>query len=388
MRLNGVVDDAQRRAGRRHLDHGDLQLRPLVAHLVHGVGGLETQQAGHLDVHARLGDALLPHRLLGDALAEGGAGEQPLAHLLQRHLGRAERPHAVVDAARAQPPLRDLEAAALAQQQVVGRHAHVAQDDFGVAVGRVVIAEHRQHPHHLDARRIQRHQDLRLLLVARRVWVALAHDDGDLAARVAHARRPPLAPVDDVLVALAPDGSCDVGGVGGGDLRLGHQEGGADFALHQRLQPAGLLRVGAVEVQHLHVAGVGRGAVEHFGGVLGAPHLLGAQGVVQVGQARAAVVAHVVAGRRRHEQVPQPLRLGLGLQRLQALQHDPAVGAGGLVLVVHAFQGGIDLRIHEVAYALEPVALRGGQGEVQGGAPDRAALVGAVDGHHTTKRKG
>ena len=36
-----------------------------------------------------------------------------------------------------------------------------------------------------DARRVDRNEDLRLLFVARAAWVGLAHDDGDLAARVA-----------------------------------------------------------------------------------------------------------------------------------------------------------------------------------------------------------
>ena len=69
--------------------------------------------------------------------------ERALAHRLERALGRADQPHAVVDAARAEPSLRDLEAAALAEQQVGGRHAHVVEVDLGVAVRRIVVAEHR-----------------------------------------------------------------------------------------------------------------------------------------------------------------------------------------------------------------------------------------------------
>ena len=50
-----------------------------------------------------------------------------------------------------------------------------------------------------------RHEDLRLLHVAwlAPVGIGLAHDDGDLAARVTDAGRPPLAAVDDVVVAVA-----------------------------------------------------------------------------------------------------------------------------------------------------------------------------------------
>ena len=39
--------------------------------------------------------------------------------------------------------LRDLEAAALAQQQVGNGHADVLEVEFGVAVRRIVVAEHR-----------------------------------------------------------------------------------------------------------------------------------------------------------------------------------------------------------------------------------------------------
>ena len=47
--------------------------------------------------------------------------EQPLHHLLQRLLGLADGAHAVMDAAGAETALRDLEAAALAEQDVARR---------------------------------------------------------------------------------------------------------------------------------------------------------------------------------------------------------------------------------------------------------------------------
>ena len=188
MRLDRVVDDLERHARRGDLDHRDLELGGLRADLVHHVGGLQAEQPRHLDVDAGLGDPLLPDRMVGDALAEGRAREQAPGHRLQSGLGHADRAHAMVDAAGPEPALRDLEAAALAEDQVLGRHAHVAQDHLAVAVRRVVIAEHRQHPLDLDARRVERHEDLRLLLVARRVGIGLAHHDRDLAAPIARRR--------------------------------------------------------------------------------------------------------------------------------------------------------------------------------------------------------
>ena len=78
-----------------------------------------------------------------------------------------------MDAARAEAALRDLEAAAFARDQVVRGNAHVVEGDVAVAVGRVVVAEHREHPGDLHARRVHRHQHHRLALVRRRVGVGL-----------------------------------------------------------------------------------------------------------------------------------------------------------------------------------------------------------------------
>ena len=71
-----------------------------------------------------------------------------------------------VDAPWAEPSLRNLEATSFAQQYVGGRHAHIGERDFGRAIGHATKPEHADRPHHLDARRGQRHQDHRLLFVA------------------------------------------------------------------------------------------------------------------------------------------------------------------------------------------------------------------------------
>ena len=102
-----------------------------------------------------------------ERLAEGGAALQPPAHQLQRFLRRADRAHAMVDPPRPEPPLRDLEPAPLAQQQVGRRHAHIVERDLHVAVRRVVIAIDRQRPLDRDPVGVERHQDHRLLLVRR-----------------------------------------------------------------------------------------------------------------------------------------------------------------------------------------------------------------------------
>src|SRR3984893_17780497 len=145
VRLNRVVDDLQRHVGGRHLDHGDLELRGLVADLVHHVGGLEAQQPGHLDVGAGFCDTLFPDRMLDDLLAEGGARRQTLHHLLQSTAAVADGTHAVMDAAGTETALRDLKPPALAEQDIAGGNADVFKQYLGMAVRRVVVAEHRRH---------------------------------------------------------------------------------------------------------------------------------------------------------------------------------------------------------------------------------------------------
>ena len=66
-------------------------------------------------------------------------------------------------------------------------HAAVVELEMHVAVRRVVVAEQRHRLDDLDARRVLRHQDLRLLAVRRRIRVGLHHRDHDLAAGVASA---------------------------------------------------------------------------------------------------------------------------------------------------------------------------------------------------------
>ena len=88
-------------------------------------------------------------------------------------------------------------------------------------------------------------------------------------------------------------------------LGLGHAEAGADLALEQRHEPALLLLGRAEHRQHLHVAGVGRGAVERLGRDLdAAAGQLRERRVLEVREARAPALVG-------QEQVPQPALAGL-----------------------------------------------------------------------------
>ena len=269
----------------------------------------------------------------------------PLAHHLQRRLGHADGAHAVVDAARAETALRDLEAAAFAQQDVLDRHANVVEHDLGVAEGRVVHAEQLHVAHDGHAGRVLRHQDHRLLFVAVGVvGVGLAHEHEDFAALVHGAGDVPLAAVDDVFVAFAADAAADVGGVARGDLGLGHRERGTDFAREQRLQPALLLGLGAVARQHFHVAGVGCGAVEYLGAPVAPAHDLAQRRVFDVGQARA------VFGLGQ-EQVPQPALARLGLEAGHHRQF--GIRAARACIGGQLFLAALFVRIDELVHELE-----------------------------------
>ena len=210
------------------------------------------------------------------------------AHHLQRALGHPDRPHRVVDAPRPEALLREPEALALLAEQVRGRHADVVVDDLGVAAVRpVVVAEQARRAHDVDARRVLGHQDHALAPVPLGVRVGHAHDDQQLAARRHRPRRPPLAPVDHVVVAVALDAGGDVRRVRGRDVGLGHRERRPDPPVEQRIQPARLLLRRAEQREQLHVPRVGRRAVERL---RSHPRVaagdLGQRRVLQVGQAR------------------------------------------------------------------------------------------------------
>src|SRR5690554_8145202 len=80
-----------------------------------------------------------------------------------------------------------------------------------------------------------------MLLMALCIRVGQPHEDHDLATGITGAGGPPLATVDNPLVALAAGVGLHVGGVRRGHSRLGHAEAGANLTLQQRLEPLILL---------------------------------------------------------------------------------------------------------------------------------------------------
>ena len=203
----------------------------------------------------------------------------------------------------------------------------------------MVIAEHRQMPHDRDARSVARHQDHRLLLMLGRVRIGLAHEDHDLAARVAGAGSPPFTAVDDVFVAVAVDRALDVGCVARRHRRLRHAEGGADLAVEQRLQPFLLMRLCPVALYCLHIAGIRRRAVEYLAGPQDPAHHLAKRRVFDVVEPRATM-------RIRQEQVPQPDGARLDLELFEDRRNLPAAFAFLQLLMIEMLVR-IDMLVHE-----------------------------------------
>ena len=264
--LDRLVDDTDGHVGHCGLDHGNPHPRFLGIDVIHHPGGFQGEQAGLFDVHAGLGDDIHVAPQPRQRLAEGNPRHRALAQQAQGFFRRADGAHAVVDAARAEASLGYLETAAGAEDDIVLRHPHIVEALVHMAVGRIVHGKHVHGPDIFKAGGVDGHQYLRLLQVLGSVGIGLHHHDHDLAAGVAGAGHIVLLAIDDPLVAVQHRAGTDIGGIRGGHPGLGHGVGGADLAVHQRLQPLLLLGLAAVFVQHLHIAGVGGGAVEHLRG--------------------------------------------------------------------------------------------------------------------------
>src|SRR5215211_1586394 len=297
VRLYGPVEDVEGDVWGDDLDHGDLGPGLFVPYRIHHVGRLQGQEARLLYLHPGVRDPGLYHTLLRERFPERLPLFDPLAHQLECPFCDADQPHAVVDASWPEASLGDGEALALVPDDVLLRYAHVVEGDLRVPVRGVVVAEDGEGPLYLYARRIERDQDHGLLLVARRVRVRLAHEDGDLAPRVSCPRDPPLLAVHDVLVPVLLYTRHDVSRVRGSHIRLGHREAGPYLTVEQRPQPPLFLLLCAVAYEHLHVARVWGVTVEGLGGYRAAAHDLAQGCVLQVGEACAEV-------RVRQKEVP------------------------------------------------------------------------------------
>src|SRR5712675_2016079 len=92
-----------------------------------------------------------------------------------------------MDTAGPEADLRDLEAAAFAEQDVVLGYPDIVKAQVHMAARRMVVPEHVHRSDDLDAWRVIGHQNLRLLFAPRRVRIGHHHHDHDLAAGLAEA---------------------------------------------------------------------------------------------------------------------------------------------------------------------------------------------------------
>mmetsp|Transcript_120274 Transcript_120274/g.218578 ORF Transcript_120274/g.218578 Transcript_120274/m.218578 type:complete len:201 (+) Transcript_120274:643-1245(+) len=164
-----------------------------------------------------------------------------------------------MDTARAEAALRDLEAAALAQEDVANGYPHVVQDDLCMVVN---VTEHPKWSPDGHTRRISRdeHHGVAVVEFAAGALGDSEHDE-DLALGTAGATDVPLVAVDDVLVSVTHKGGADVCRITARHSGLCHCICAADGSLQQWLEPLLLLLLCPVLLQHLHVACVRSRAV-------------------------------------------------------------------------------------------------------------------------------
>ena len=137
-------------------------------------------------------------------------------------------------------------------EHLVGGDAKIVDRDLGMAAGHRAVD---RVEHALDADRGIGQVDQEQAGAV----VRLRHDDADLRALGAGDER--LAAVDHPVIAVQPAGGLHHRRVGAGAAlgrRLGHEEGRARLARHQRLQEARLLLGAADLAEQVHIALVGR----------------------------------------------------------------------------------------------------------------------------------
>ena len=286
--------------------------------------------------------------------------QHPLAHHVQRPLGRPHRAHGVMDPTAAQAGLGDLETGALGAQQVLGRHPHIVEPQMGMIALPQRLGAQAHIVHHLEALGVRRHQDHRRAPVHRHVGVGDHHHDQE--RRVAEVGGEPLLAGDHPLVAVSHGPAREVVGIGSA-LGLGHRVGGRDLPGQQGTQVPLPLLAGAVVGQISALPRVGGLAAEHDLGPQRAP-----QNLVHEGQPHLPVSGP--AQLRPEVTSPQAPVLHLALQGA-----DQRVGR-----VVGAVEGAdratevqverLDLLGDEPVYPLELGLELGLDGEIDGHAPN------------------
>ena len=247
-------------------------MRGLVADRVHQPGGLEHEQPQLLDPHARLGDPVPDHALLGERLAEGDARVRA-----RRTSARSPAPPRRSSACSGGSGPGPSRACAIAnpspsRADQVGRgHPHVAEHDLGVAAVVVVVVAEDLHAAAARTRRGCRGEPGSSTAggagsaAGSVLPITMKISACGFSAPVIHHLRPLItysSPSRSMRVAmLVASEDATSGSVIANDERISPSSSGCS----QRL----LLLRGAEHGEHLHVAGVRRGAVQRGGRQVG-----------------------------------------------------------------------------------------------------------------------
>jgi hypothetical protein len=91
--------------------------------------------------------------------------------------------------------------------------------------------------------------------------------------------------VQNIMVAITLDRHLDVRSITRRNLRLRHQEGRANLALQQRIEPLPLLLFSSVLGNNLHIARVGSSAVHGLGSRPALAEVLSHESVLEIAEA-------------------------------------------------------------------------------------------------------
>ena len=150
--------------------------------------------------------------MLAQFFAEGFPVFHALASELKATLTCTNQSHTVVHATGSQTALGNLKSPALAEQQVLCRHADIGERHLGMPNRCIVVTERGQRSQYLNARRVFGHKNLGLLQVSVRVLgIALAHHDKYFAALVGRTGDEPFMAIQYPLVAVTADIELDIG---------------------------------------------------------------------------------------------------------------------------------------------------------------------------------
>ncbi len=232
-------------------------------------------------------------------LAEGDALHAALDQAARSAaLGRADAAHAVVNAPGPEAALRDLEARPGPAMTFDAGTRTFSNRTSPCPCGRVVLAEHRQHALDRHARGVERHQHHRVLAGGGRPSASVTPMKmATLQLGWPEARWSTTCwPLSTTSSPSTLGGGAHVGGV------ADEATSGSVMQNAERISPVEQRRRATAPSaprsrsapEHLHVAGVGRAAVEDLGREEAAAHLLGERRVLERGEARTSLV-----GRKR-----------------------------------------------------------------------------------------